>query len=58
MVMLPCAAVQALCWLAATLWLRRTTGATVRECAKVLKKGGAGKVHVLTLARVVKEGYF
>ena len=35
-----------------------TTGATVRECAKVLKKGGAGKVHVLTLARVVKEGYF
>lgn len=30
MVMLPCAAVQALCWLAATLWLRRTTGATVR----------------------------
>lgn len=35
-----------------------TTGATVRECAKVLKKAGAGKVHVLTLARVVKEGYF
>jgi ComF family protein len=35
-----------------------TTGATVRECAKVLKKAGAGKVHVLTLARVVKEGVF
>lgn len=28
-----------------------TTGATVRECAKVLKKAGAGKVLVLTLAR-------
>lgn len=35
-----------------------TTGATVRECAKVLKKAGAVKVHVLTLARVVKEGCF
>jgi ComF family protein len=34
-----------------------TTGATVRECAKVLKKAGAAKVHVLTLARVVKEGF-
>ncbi len=35
-----------------------TTGATVRECAKVLMKAGAKKVHVLTLARVVREGYF
>jgi predicted amidophosphoribosyltransferase len=28
-----------------------TTGATVNECAKTLKKGGAKEVHVLTLAR-------
>ncbi len=35
-----------------------TTGATVRECAKILMKAGAKKVHVLTLARVVREGYF
>lgn len=28
-----------------------TTGATVRECSKVLKRGGAGKVLVVTLAR-------
>lgn len=28
-----------------------TTGATVNECAKVLKKAGAAKVDVLTLAR-------
>lgn len=28
-----------------------TTGATVNECARVLKKNGAGKVSVLTLAR-------
>ncbi|OEU62559.1 MAG: hypothetical protein BA867_12385, partial [Desulfobacterales bacterium S5133MH16] len=28
-----------------------TTGATVNECAKVLLKGGAGHVNVLTLAR-------
>ncbi|MCF8495503.1 MAG: ComF family protein [Alphaproteobacteria bacterium] len=34
-----------------------TTGATVRECAQVLRKSGAGAVHVLTLARVVKAGY-
>ena len=34
-----------------------TTGATVRECISVLKKGGAGDVHVLTLARVVKDDY-
>lgn len=31
-----------------------TTGSTVEECAKVLKKGGAEKVNVLTLARVSK----
>lgn len=31
-----------------------TTGATVRECAKVLKKAGAASVHVITLARVVR----
>jgi ComF family protein len=30
-----------------------TTGATVNECAKVLLKGGAGYVDVLTLARAV-----
>ena len=30
-----------------------TTGATVNECAKVLLKGGAGHVDVLTLARAV-----
>lgn len=27
-----------------------TTGATIRECSKVLKKAGAGPVHVITLA--------
>jgi ComF family protein len=32
-----------------------TTGATVNECAKVLKKAGAGQVFVLTLARVGLE---
>ena len=30
-----------------------TTGATVNECAKVLLKGGAGQVDVLTLARAI-----
>lgn len=30
-----------------------TTGATVRECSKVLKKAGAEKVYIFTLARVV-----
>jgi ComF family protein len=30
-----------------------TTGATVNECARVLKKAGAGRVSVYTLARVV-----
>jgi len=33
-----------------------TTGATVRECTKALKKAGAADVSVLTLARVVKAG--
>ncbi|MBN1824433.1 MAG: ComF family protein [Endomicrobiales bacterium] len=28
-----------------------TTGATIEECAKTLKKSGAGKVYALTLAR-------
>ena len=31
-----------------------TTGATVRECSKVLLKAGAKRVDVLTLARVLK----
>lgn len=31
-----------------------TTGATVNECTKVLKKTGASSVNILTLARVVK----
>jgi len=31
-----------------------TTGATVSHCAKVLLKGGAAAVDVLTLARVVR----
>ena len=30
-----------------------TTGATVNECAKILKKNGAGYVSILTLARAV-----
>jgi predicted amidophosphoribosyltransferase len=30
-----------------------TTGATVNEATKILKKKGAGKVHVFTLGRVV-----
>ena len=33
-----------------------TTGATVGACAKVLKRGGAARVDVLTLARVVLAG--
>ena len=32
-----------------------TTGATVKECARVLKKAGAEFVDVLTLARVAAE---
>ena len=31
-----------------------TTGATVRTCARVLLRGGAGEVRVLTVARVVR----
>jgi ComF family protein len=31
-----------------------TTGATVNECSKVLLKGGAEKVHVLTLAHALR----
>lgn len=30
-----------------------TTGATINECAKTLKKAGAGRVAVITLARVL-----
>jgi ComF family protein len=32
-----------------------TTGSTVNECAKVLKRAKAAKVDVLTIARVVRE---
>ncbi len=31
-----------------------TTGATVNECAKILKKAGANKIFVLTFARAIK----
>lgn len=30
-----------------------TSGATVNECSRVLKQGGAKEVHVLTLARAI-----
>lgn len=30
-----------------------TTGATLNEAAKILKKAGAGKVYIFTLGRVV-----
>jgi predicted amidophosphoribosyltransferase len=30
-----------------------TTGATVGACARILRRGGAARVDVLTLARVV-----
>jgi predicted amidophosphoribosyltransferase len=33
-----------------------TTGATVRECARILRRAGAAQVDVLTLARVVRGG--
>ena len=33
-----------------------TTGATVTECARILLRGGARQVDVLTLARVVRDG--
>jgi predicted amidophosphoribosyltransferase len=32
-----------------------TTGATVKECARVLLKAGARQVNILTLARVRYE---
>jgi ComF family protein len=32
-----------------------TTGATVRECTKALRKGGVAQVYVLSIARVVRE---
>ncbi|MBM3804632.1 MAG: ComF family protein [Acidimicrobiia bacterium] len=32
-----------------------TTGATLNECARILKENGAAKVAVLTVARVIKE---
>jgi ComF family protein len=34
-----------------------TTGATVNECTKILKSSGAKAVHILTLARVVKDDF-
>jgi ComF family protein len=34
-----------------------TTGATVNECTKVLKAAGAQEVHILTLARVARDGF-
>lgn len=34
-----------------------TTGATVKECTKALKRAGASEVHILTLARVAREGF-
>jgi ComF family protein len=35
-----------------------TTGTTAAECARVLKRAGAGKVYVATVARVLKgEGF-
>jgi ComF family protein len=33
-----------------------TSGATVEECARVLRRGGAARVDVLTLARAVRTG--
>jgi predicted amidophosphoribosyltransferase len=32
-----------------------TTGATVGECARVLRRAGAARVDVLTLARAVRQ---
>jgi predicted amidophosphoribosyltransferase len=32
-----------------------TTGATAAACARALRRAGAGCVHVVTLARVVRE---
>jgi predicted amidophosphoribosyltransferase len=33
-----------------------TTGATVEECARVLRRGGAAFIGVLTLSRAVRAG--
>jgi predicted amidophosphoribosyltransferase len=33
-----------------------TTGATVEECARVLKRAGASSIGVLTLARALRTG--
>jgi predicted amidophosphoribosyltransferase len=33
-----------------------TTGATLNACARALKRAGAARVDVLTLARVVRPG--
>ena len=32
-----------------------TTGATLNECARILRQSGAARVAVLTVARVIKE---
>jgi ComF family protein len=32
-----------------------TTGATLNECAKILRQSGAARIAVLTVARVIKE---
>ena len=32
-----------------------TTGATVRECSRVLKKAGAGDIYVITLAHGIRD---
>lgn len=34
-----------------------TSGATLNECARILKKAGANKVFVLTVARVTREDF-
>ena len=34
-----------------------TSGATLNECARTLKKHGAAKVFVLTIARVTREEF-
>ncbi len=34
-----------------------TTGATVNECTKALKGAGVREVHILTLARVARDGF-
>jgi len=32
-----------------------TTGATLNECARILRQSGAARIAVLTVARVIKE---